>query len=100
MATTVPDLIELAVHALETLGATAEPVEDEQQYIQDLLIVWSARLRAIGGARSAEAVTPELANAFEGLGAEAERVVDPHRAIDWLSTLPQVALIALGEPLG
>jgi hypothetical protein len=25
-------------------------------------------------------------------------VTDPHRAIDWLSTLPQVALAALGEP--
>lgn len=28
---------------------------------------------------------------------EAGRITDPHRAIDWLSTLPQVALAALGE---
>jgi hypothetical protein len=31
------------------------------------------------------------------LVAEASSIADPHRAIDWLSTLPQVALAALGE---
>jgi hypothetical protein len=25
------------------------------------------------------------------------RIDDPHRAIDWLSTFPQVVLVALGE---
>jgi hypothetical protein len=28
---------------------------------------------------------------------EARLISDPHRAIDWLSTLPQVVLVALGE---
>ena len=29
---------------------------------------------------------------------EADSIQDPHRAIDWLSTFPQVVLLALGEP--
>ena len=29
---------------------------------------------------------------------EIGRISDPHRAIDWLSTFPQVVLLALGEP--
>ncbi len=28
---------------------------------------------------------------------EIGRIEDPHRAIDWLSTFPQVVLLALGE---
>ena len=34
---------------------------------------------------------------MERLVAEAGRITDPHRAIDWMSTLPQVALAAVGE---
>jgi hypothetical protein len=34
---------------------------------------------------------------MEALVAEAGRITDPHRAIDWMSTLPQVALAAVGE---
>ena len=28
---------------------------------------------------------------------ESGLIADPHRAIDWLSTFPQLALVALGE---
>ena len=28
---------------------------------------------------------------------EIDRITDPHRAIDWLSTFPQVVLLAIGE---
>jgi hypothetical protein len=28
---------------------------------------------------------------------EIGRISDPHRAIDWLSTFPQAALLALGD---
>ncbi|HLO35163.1 MAG TPA: hypothetical protein VK194_03740 [Candidatus Deferrimicrobium sp.] len=35
--------------------------------------------------------------AVAALVAEAEAIEDAHRAIDWLSTFPQVLLIALGE---
>ena len=32
-----------------------------------------------------------------GLIAEVGLITDPHRAIDWLSTFPQVVLLAAGE---
>jgi hypothetical protein len=94
---TIPELMERAIVALEVLAATAEPVEDEQQYVRDLVLVWSARLRAVGADRTTQAGATELDDAIEWIAAEAERVADPHRAIDWLSTLPQVALLAVGE---
>lgn len=97
MAATIPELMEQAIAALETLAATGEHVEDEHQYVRDLLRVWSTRLRAVGADRSTQAGAPELDDAIEWIAAEAARVSDPHRAIDWLSTLPQVALLAVGE---
>jgi hypothetical protein len=95
---TIPELMERAIAALETLAATAEPVDDEQQYVRDLVLVWSARLLAVGADRSAQASAPAMDDAIDWIAAEAGRVADPHRAIDWLSTLPQVALLAVGEP--
>jgi hypothetical protein len=97
MAATIPELMERAVVALEALATTAAPIEDEQQYVRDLVIVWSARLRTVGAERAAQAGAPELEAAIDWIAAEAGRVADPHRAIDWLSTLPQVALLAIGE---
>jgi hypothetical protein len=97
MAATIPELMERAIAALETLALTAEPVDDEQQYVRDLVVVWSARLRTVGAERATQAGSPELDDAIEWIAAEATRVADPHRAIDWLSTLPQVALLAVGE---
>jgi hypothetical protein len=94
---TIPELMERAIAALETLAATAEPVDDEQQYVRDLVLVWSARLRAVGADRSAQAGAAEMDDAIDWIAAEAGRVADPHRAIDWLSTLPQVVLLAVGE---
>ncbi len=84
------------VAAIAGLVATAETIEDEWTYIHDLETVWGARLRAGLDARSGEA-PPGFGAAIEGLIAEVARITDPHRAIDWLSTLPQVVLVALGE---
>jgi hypothetical protein len=97
MATPIPDLMERAVAALDLLARTAEPIENEEQYVRDLVTVWSARLRAVGEARSGQAPHDLLDTAFERLADEAGLIADPHRAIDWLSTLPQVALLAVGE---
>ena len=36
---------------------------------------------------------PAIDRAIDEIG----RIADPHRAIDWLSTFPQVVLLALGE---
>jgi hypothetical protein len=97
MPESIADLIDRAVAGFDALTVTAEPVEDEYQYVTDLGTVWRSRLRAVGAARGTEPAPPGTAEAIAALAEEASRISDPHRAIDWLSTLPQVALAALGE---
>ncbi|MCJ7709870.1 MAG: hypothetical protein MUQ32_03485 [Chloroflexi bacterium] len=97
MPATVADLIDRALSGFDALAVTAEPITDEWQYLTDLDTVWRARLRAVATARGAEPAPPGADAAITALVAEASRVADPHRAIDWLSTLPQVALATLGE---
>ncbi len=94
---TVSDLVERALDAFATLATTAEPVDDEWQYVTDLGTVWRARLVAVGEARGSERAPEGTETAIDTLAAEAGLISDPHRAIDWLSTLPQIALAALGE---
>ncbi len=97
MSATVADLVARARAAFDALSASAEPVSDELQYRADLETVWGARLRAVAEARGAEAAPAGAEAAIDALSAEAAAISDPHRAIDWMSTLPQVALAALGE---
>lgn len=97
MAATVAQLIDRAQEGLAVLDATAAPIGDELQYVTDLATVWGARLRAVAEARGSEPAPGGAQTAIEALVAEAALITDPHRAIDWLSTLPQVALAALGE---
>jgi hypothetical protein len=98
MSTTIAELIVRARAAFEVLATTAEPIADEFQYLADLETVWGARLAAVTQARGAEAAPAGSEAAIDALEAEATAITDPHRAIDWMSTLPQVALAALGEP--
>jgi hypothetical protein len=95
---TVAACIDRALEGFDALAAVAEPVADEWQYLADLDTVWRARLRAVADVRGAEPAPPGVPEAVEALVSEAGRITDPHRAFDWLSTLPQVALAALGEP--
>ena len=97
MAASIADLVDRALAGFDALAATAEPIADEWQYLTDLDTVWRARLRAVAEARGAEPAPPGAEAAVEELVAEAGRIADPHRAIDWMSTLPQVALAAIGE---
>ena len=97
MPPTIADLVERALSGFDALTVTAEPVDDEVQYVADLGTVWRARLLAVANARGLEPAPPGSDAAIDALVTEAARVDDPHRAIDWLSTLPQVALAALGE---
>ena len=98
MPPTIADLVERTLSGFDALAATAEAVGDEWQYVTDLGTVWRARLRAVGDARGSEPTPAGSDAAIDALVAEAGRITDPHRAIDWLSTLPQVALAAVGEP--
>jgi hypothetical protein len=97
MAATVDELAGRAARALTELAETAGPIEEEWQYVADLVAAWSARLTAVGASRSTEPAEPATIAAVDRVIAEAAQVTDPHRAIDWLSTLPQVVLVALGE---
>ncbi len=95
--TTVGAAIDRALETIETLALLGEDVEDEWQYVQDLSEAWRGRLAMVATARSQEALTPERASAVVRACAEAELIEDPHRAIDWLSTFPQIVLSAVDE---
>jgi hypothetical protein len=118
--TSASDLVERVVAAIGRLALLGETIADEWTYVHDLETVWTARLRTVaasltiagsetdagrlaettdpGAASRAGALPgPELESAIDELIAEVDRITDPHRAIDWLSTLPQAALVALGE---
>ena len=97
MAATVDAQLLRAVESLGVLADTAAPVDDEWQYVTDLVTVWGAALRAAAEARVGEAAPSGAEAAIDRLAAEAASIGDPHRAIDWLSTLPLVALLAVGE---
>ena len=92
MAVTVSTLVARAIAAHEALEATAEPVEDEWQYVADLCAAWRARLRAVADARPDDVPT-DVAVAIQRAIDEAGLVSDPHRAIDWLSMLPPLPSI-------
>lgn len=95
--TTVGALIDLALGAHARLAELAESIEDEWQYVADLGLVWRARLEHVVAARGNEPVEPAVAEAVHRAMDEIGRIEDAHRAIDWLSTFPQVVLHALGE---
>ena len=98
MPATVADLVEIALSALGDLQRLGESITDEWQYTTDLEAVWRGRLEGVADARGQEPPPAGAAKAIDRLVAEAAAIADPHRAIDWLSTFPQAALIALGEP--
>ena len=95
--TTVEAAIDRALAAYARLAELGEEVEDEWSYIQDLTEAWRARFAAVVAWRGNDLVEPDIAKALEAAIGEIARINDPHRAIDWLSTFPQVTLLALGE---
>jgi len=97
VAVTHAELIDRVVDAHTRLADLGEGVEDEWQYIQDLRAAWDARFAEVRAARGREPAPEAVPVAIDRLVDEAARIADPHRAIDWLSTLPQAALLALGE---
>lgn len=96
---TVDDLIERALDAYATLELLGEEIEDEWTYVTDLEAAWRSRLDEVASMRGSDTATPAVVAAIERAIEEVAIVRDPHRAIDWLSTFPQVVLVALGEGL-
>jgi hypothetical protein len=82
--------------ALEAYAALAE-IEDEWTYVNDLSDAWRERIETVATAAQGRRIDPAAAAAIEGAIGEIARIADRHRAIDWLSTYPQVVLLALGE---
>lgn len=97
MAASVDTLLIRAAGSLDVLAETAAPVEDEWQYVRDLVAVWGGAFRAVAAERAGQPAPVGAEAAIERLAEEAAAIADPHRAIDWLSTLPQIALLAVGE---
>jgi hypothetical protein len=94
---TVDAAIGRALAAYDALIELGETVDDEWSYVQDLSEAWRARLEDVGRERAGEPLEPAIDAAVDAAIGEIGRIADPHRAIDWLSTFPQVALVALGD---
>ena len=94
----IRDLVERAGAALRDLADAGEGVEDEWTYVNDLHDAWSTRLDDLADRRGDEPADPATSAALDEAIAETQAITDPHRAIDWLSTFPQVVLVAFGEP--
>jgi hypothetical protein len=97
LPSTIGEAVDLALRSCSALETLGEGIADEWQYVTDLAAAWSARLRLASAGRGSEPLTTDGAAAFVAACAEADRITDPHRAIDWLSTLPQVVLVAIDE---
>lgn len=93
----IETLLARAMDAYDTLTSLGEDVEDEWTYVNDLSTAWRARIDAVSTARAAEPASAAAVAAVEGLMDEVALITDPHRAIDWLSTFPQVLLLTVGE---
>ncbi|MEX2183910.1 MAG: hypothetical protein WEC14_05645 [Chloroflexota bacterium] len=90
-------VIARAIDAHAALAEFGEEVEDEWTYVTDLAAAWRERLESVAAERSGEEAAADVEAAVDAAIAEAALVHDPHRAIDWMSTFPQVVLIAMGE---
>jgi hypothetical protein len=94
---TVAEAIDRAVSAYAELTELGEEIEDEWSYVNDLSSAWRDRFEAVAASRGVTELDPATDVAVERAIDEIARITDPHRAIDWLSTFPQVTLLALGE---
>jgi hypothetical protein len=86
-----------ALAAYAALAELAEDIDDEWTYVTDLGDAWRARLETVTEIRGGETTDPLTRAAVDAAIDEIGSITDPHRAIDWLSTFPQVVLLALGE---
>ncbi len=100
MAAPLRDVLQGAIATLESLGALGEEIEDEWTYVTDLVAAQRLRLEAIAERRGDDPVSDAVEQAVELAAEEAGLITDPHRAIDWLSTFPELVALAVGEPVG
>jgi hypothetical protein len=91
---TLGALLDAVIAAEDALADLGESIDADWSYVNDLRQAWTDRLAEVAsgpaGRRPANSFVVE---AIELAIDEAGLVSDPHRAIDWLSTLPQIVLL-------
>jgi hypothetical protein len=85
-----------AAEAYRALADLAETIEDEWQYVNDLVDAYLPAIEALALADGGRAPTAAETEAVDEAIAEIGLITDPHKAIDWLSTFPHVVALALG----
>jgi hypothetical protein len=94
---TVQAAVDRALEAYAALAGLGEEIEDEWSYVNDLADVWQRRLAEVADLSGPQPLPEAVSIAVDRAIAEIAGIADPHRAIDWLSTFPQVVLLAMGE---
>jgi hypothetical protein len=92
-------VIERAIEAFRALGELGESVSDEWQYVNDLVAVHAADLRSLIEADPERVLPAATVRAVDVAIEEIRLIRDGHRAIDWLSTFPQIVRVALVAPV-
>lgn len=88
--------IERAAASYRALADLAETVEDEWQYVTDLVDAYLPSILALADGDAGRPLTAEAIAAVDEAIDEVGLITDPHKAIDWLSTFPHVVGLALG----
>ena len=97
MTDTVRAAMARALDAIGGLQQLAEDIDDEWTYVNDLGEAWRSRLEAVAESRGDELLSEGGTGAVNRAIEEVGLITDPHRAMDWMSTFPQVVLLAVGE---
>ena len=95
-AKTIRDALDRALDAYTVLSELGEGIEDEWSYVNDLTDAWRTRFDEVIVRHGDDDASDETSQAVDQAIDEIQRIEDPHRAIDWLSTFPQIVLVAVG----
>ena len=95
-AETISDALDRALDAYTVLAELGEGIEDEWSYVNDLTDAWRTRFDEVAARHGDDDASDETSQAIDQAIDEIQRIEDPHRAIDWLSTFPQIVLVAVG----
>ncbi len=95
-AETIRDALDRALDAYTVLAELGEGIEDEWSYVNDLTDAWRTRFDEVAARHGDDDASDETSQAIDRAIDEIQRIEDPHRAIDWLSTFPQIVLVAVG----
>jgi hypothetical protein len=96
ISATAGDVVDRAAEAYSALAELAETIEDEWQYVTDLVDFYLPGIRSLTDPDPGLVLRVAQVSAVDEAIAEIALIEDPHKAIDWLSTFPHVVGLALG----